>query len=167
MLSKLVSNSMYKVSQLVQTIEGWLIMFASFLLAYVGEGITSFYVMATAVLLDSVLGICSAIKRGEFAFSYLAREMFPKLAIYTVILILIYMTERTLPINHVIATPIISAAICSIELWSILAHVRIIKPDLALGILLSKHLEGEIARKLGVTGADVKEALNKRQNQEQ
>ncbi|MFR9539168.1 MAG: hypothetical protein SNI49_03320 [Rikenellaceae bacterium] len=148
------------MSQITQTVSGWAMMAVAFLMSYIGEGIASFYIIFVVVFLDAVLGIVSSIRRGGFAFSYLARETLSKLGIYLIILFVVFMTEKTLPLNFVIATPCLAAIICTIELWSILAHVLILKPNMAIVHLLRKHLEGEIARKLGVSAGDVSEALN-------
>lgn len=160
LILKYIGKAMIKLTEIGQSIHGWAMMLGAFFLAYIGEGLASFAVVLAVVALDAIFGIVASIRRGGFILSYLARESLVKVLIYGVVLFVFYMIEHTLPIATLIATPVMATIIAVIELWSILAHVSILKPDLAIIKVLRLALRGEIARKLGVDPSEVTEALS-------
>lgn len=155
------NSMMIRIADIVQNIFGWGVVAASFLLNYFGETYAAFGSVLAVVTIDGVFGVISAVKRKNFILSYLGRETMSKIFIYLSVVCVVHIIEDTAVDWSTFATPLISALICAVELWSILGHVSILKPDLPLVALLRNYLLGEIARKLDVTPDEADKILSK------
>lgn len=124
-------------------------------LAFVGVGIS--------VLIDMIVGIWAAIRKGEYAQSELARDTISKILTYGGALVIIIYIEKLCGVDIHIGTNISAACICAVELWSIAGNALIINTNLSFFRLIRSALVGEIARKLRITEDDVKTAFENNQ----
>lgn len=155
----IIASFFTKLGEVLGTFWGWIVTAFFFLCDfYAGFGF-AFLSVGLLIMMDTIAGIWAAIKQKKYVRSELMRDMFSKIALYGAALIAVCHIEM---LNHdtTFVTYVIATAMCCTEFWSFGGNALIINPNLTFFKLLRPALIGEIARKLGRSEEEVKEALN-------
>ena len=147
------------------TLAGWMLGVVMAFFAFIGDERAPFIAVGIAVLLDMFWGILSAVKRGKFILSYLARETVYKVLIYGTVLSVILYIERSIHDSWGLGTTILCVIAAACEVWSACAHVLILKPNFVFIQLFRKYLAGEIANKLNMTKEEAIEIMIEHEKQ--
>ena len=115
------------------------------------------------ILVDLIFSCWAHYKLHDFAFSKLVRGTMVKVIIYSfLILCFLGFESNALFTNRFsICGDIFVPLCCVAEIWSLLANITIIAPELGVIKLIRKFLLGEIANKLHMTQDEVKSYLDK------
>lgn len=116
------------------------------------------------VLIDMLFGLAVTIyKKGwNHIMSCRLRDSLIKIFFYLVIIIGLFAIETVLVDGYAITAKLAFAVITATELWSIIANMLILFPNLPALNLLKKYLTKEIAKKLGEENIEnIEETLNK------
>lgn len=134
--------------------------------AYFSGSVGIYYGLIAIVIIDAVMGVLVAVKKGEYALSELLRNTGVKLMLYTLWFMAVHIFEKVTFDNTGMVSVMTSFVVASIvELISIAANGLILKPDFPFFRIMLKPLKGEIAKKLGITPEDVEDALSYNKSQ--
>lgn len=114
------------------------------------------------VLIDMLFGLSVTIKlKGvKNILSSRIRDSLVKAFFYLVIIIGLFFIETNIIEGYELTSKVAFAIICGTELWSIMANMLILLPNIPALRLLKKYLEKEISSKTGEKIEDVKDILN-------
>lgn len=153
-----------KMDDILGCVLGWVTTGICCIINYFAGEKTVFIAVFSCVILDAIAGIWSAIMQKKYACSELLRNTCSKLFAYVGSLIVVILIGRLIGFDNMLATSIVASVICACELWSMSASFLIINPNLIFFQLVRVKLVGEIARKLGVSEEEVKEAFDDNKN---
>ena len=148
---KLIDN----LYNLLYSLPGKVLFSITALLSFFAPIQSSFYIVIAFILSDLFWGILSSRKQNKYIQSTLVKETFKKVGIYSFLLAGIFLMEFLLHEENFWGIKIFTAMVAACELWSISAHMLIIKPDLPILKLLRLHLKSEIDNKLGRDTGDI------------
>lgn len=156
-----MENFVTKLCEAICSVYGWALLLMMSVVDFIAGYKVVILIAFSAVIIDAVWGIASAIKRKQFALSELARDSLPKLTVYGSCLLMFMLVDR-LMLEMEITTRVVCACIVLVEAWSATASMIICFPKLPFLRILRKALAGEIARKLNCDPTDVESILNSR-----
>ena len=128
---------------------GWLLALLGTTFNFFAPEKYAFTLVLVAIIIDAIFGIMVAVKLDKFVLSKLGRVTFFKITSYFSALIVLYMIEKLMHDQGFIGIKVAAGWAAACELWSMSAHVLILKPDATFFRLVRKQLKGEIAAKLG------------------
>lgn len=113
------------------------------------------------VAVDMIFGLLVTIKlKGwKHILSARLRDSLVKAFFYILIIIGLFLIEKNLIDGYALTAKLAFALICGTELWSILANMLIILPNIPVLRMLKSLLEQEIAKKTGQSIEEVKKDL--------
>lgn len=120
------------------------------------------------VAVDMAFGIAVTVKRKGWShiLSSRLRDSLVKALFYLIIIIALFLIEKNVVDGYALTAKLAFSVICGTELWSIMANMLVLMPNIPVLKMLSKMLEQEIAKKTGVDEAKVKEELESGENKE-
>lgn len=149
---KTITELWYKILYAGSTAWGWLISQAVFICSFFDKDSEMLIkILWVVVTIDLVLGIITSVKLKRHVLSQAIIKSAIKYGIYTALFWIVVASERGIGLEWFLASKLIFAFSVAAEVWSILAHISIIKPDLIIVRILRKALAGEVAKKLGVS----------------
>lgn len=157
---KLLTSIGIKLSSMVNSIWGLLIIFGTWLVEFLGGYELAIWSVITCVILDLFWGVWASIVRKRFAKSELFRETVTKLTAYATALLVFILCEKNIPGDTFFIVSIIATIMCGTELWSMSANILIVNPKAVFFKLLRPALKSEIASKLHVPEEEVDKILN-------
>jgi hypothetical protein len=164
LLIKTFENVGVKILAAFSSVGGWLISLTIFISTYFGEARTNMgYIILAAICFDLGWGIASSMKRKQFVLSQCITKSAMKIAIYLSIFTMICLSEKGLNEDWYISSRVGCAILCAAELWSVCGHILILSPNTPVVRLLSKYLQGEISRKLGIEESKIEEIMNNKE----
>lgn len=147
---------------LFESIYGYIIFCTVLVTSFISGEKVVITMVLLAIFADFILGVWTSIKQKRFTTSQLIQDTFVKIIVYGVPLLLIGLSE-----NNFTETAIGFYAGCALaigcELWSILAHLIIIAPNMPFPKILRLQLQDEIKSK---TGKDINELTKKEREDE-
>lgn len=149
----------HKIVEILSTVWGWLL-FVCGSVFNVLVGYRAAIVLVTFMMIaDLFWGIAAAKAQGKFVQSELLRATFYKVAGNYFALIFAIMIERVVGWDWFVATNTIAALMSVAEFISIGGNILIVNPNMPFFKLMRSALTGEIARKLGRSEEEVKQAF--------
>jgi len=115
-----------------------------------------------AIFFDFFFGVWASVKKGTFLKTKAWGNSFIKILIYGSVIIIVRTLEFGIHEESYLTTKLVCSFATGCELWSIMANILIIKPDMPFISLLRKSLANEIADKLHIDKSEVEDELNKR-----
>lgn len=148
-----------KASIFFSTCWGWITTVFGMLLTFLLPIQYMFILLFTIIIVDAVFGLIAANKQNIPITSSKARQTVNKMLIYFITLSLAYAIEYIFHVTIIIKVLFVIA--CLVELYSAIANVLIIKPDMPFFRLFEKIVKGEIVKKSGIKEEDVNDILKK------
>lgn len=115
-----------------------------------------------AIFFDFFFGVWASSMRGTFVKTKAWGNSFVKILVYGSVIIIVRTLEMGINEDSFLTTKLVCSFATACELWSVMANILIINPDLPFISLLRKSLANEIADKLHIDKEEVEEELNKR-----
>lgn len=160
-MTEIIINIGYKLSEMFQTVYGWIAAACIFIVNFFAGYECSIHAVIVCVLLDTIWGIAAQIKRGHFALSEVGRHgLFSKFALYASAIVGFILIERMAGIDSQITVIAICSIICLIELWSMAGSALIVNPKMRFLRIFRQVLAGEVARKMQVPVEEAKKYLD-------
>lgn len=160
MISKLLTAIGHKLTCLLGTVWGKILLIVAWIIEFVGGYELAICSVVVAITLDLIWGVWASIVRGKFAKSELMRETISKMTAYMSGLLMFILAEKNLPGDSFFVVSIIATVMVCTELLSMSANILIVNPKLMFFKLLRPALKGEIANKLHVPEDKVDEILD-------
>ena len=155
------SNMWHKIVEILSTVWGWLLFICGSVIN-VFVGYRAAIVLVTFMMLaDMFWGIAAARSQGKFVQSELLRATFYKICGNYFALIFAVLIEQVVGWDWFVATNTIAALMGVAEFISIGGNILIVNPNMPFFKLMRSALTGEIARKLGRSEEEVKQAFEK------
>jgi hypothetical protein len=149
-LSSVLPGLGSKLFSAIKGVGGRWLAFMTFLSTFIGEEMILAHYILIAILFDLVFGSITSYKNGKFTVSVLLAKTPMKIAIYLTIFTMMAMAESVLFKTTGYVTRLTASLLVVSEVWSILGHILIIKPNFPVVRLLKKQLSTEIEKKLGI-----------------
>lgn len=162
-LQLLVCGITAKLIDALSTIYGWLAATILFIINFYSGYAVVIAGIVVCVLLDAFWGIYVARKSGKSILSCRGRDTWLKLAVYLTFVTMMIIIDSIASLSGFdvkLTTTIVGMLICLTELWSVVASISILYPQLPILKLLRRALTGEIAHKLNIDEQDVEKYLN-------
>lgn len=160
-MAEIIINIGYKLSEMFQTVYGWIAAACIFIVNFFAGYECSIHAVIVCVLLDTIWGIAAQIKRGHFALSEVGRHgLFSKFALYASAIVGFILIERMAGIDSQITVIAICSIICLIELWSMAGSALIVNPKMRFLRIFRQVLAGEVARKMQISVEDARSYLD-------
>jgi len=156
---EVVENLFFKVKEVLSTVLGWFLMSMTFALTLFGSNTVLIHWVIAVLFIDLGMGCWSSIKLKKFHISYALTSTAIKLVMYIIIFCMPLIIDKIIPMDLSMITIAVTILLCSAEFFSVLAHMLIIKPDLAGVKLVRRMLLGEISKKIGCTPDEVESYL--------
>jgi phage-related holin len=137
---------------------GWLVSIIASLLAYFVGLKIMVTLLGVILLIDLIVGIIAAHRRGENITSDKLRNTIVKALIYLIILPLAYSIEIEIGFGMLVHKLLWGLA-AIVELYSITANALIIAPNMPFLKFFTGLVSGEIAKKLSITKEEVNDVL--------
>ena len=137
---------------------GWVFGVLSVLMAFLLPLKASFIILSVIIGLDFIFGIWASYVIKKPITSSKAKATFVKALFYAVVLSVMFVIENYFGIA--IIYKVLFGIACLIELYSVIANMLIIKPDMKLLKLLKVLIIDEIANKLKKSNKDINDILN-------
>lgn len=134
-----------------------------FIGAFLGDKLPLLAYISVAIVIDALWGISTARRAGRFIFSTLIKKSAVKIAAYASLYALVALIDKSCGDTFMITSTAMASILIVSEMWSILGHIAIAKPNLIAVKILRKHLRGEMARKLGTTEDEIDKIINDEQ----
>lgn len=148
-----------KASLFFSTCWGWITSVVGMLLTFLLPIQYMFILLFSIIIVDAVFGLLAAKKQNILITSSKARQTMVKMMIYFITLTLAYAVEYIFHITIIIKMLFVVA--CLVELYSTIANILIIKPDMPFFRLFEKIVKGEIIKKSGIKEEEVNDILKK------
>lgn len=149
---------MTKIGVIFSSFFGWIFGIISILLAFLLPLKASFIILSVIIGLDFIFGIWASWKIKKPITSSKAKATFIKALFYAIVLSVMFAIENYFGIA--IVYKVLFGVACLIELYSVIANMLIIKPDMKLLKLLKVLIIDEIANKLKKSDKDINDILN-------
>ena len=120
------------------------------------------HLTVAVVIIDALFGLAVTIKNKGWnkIMSSRLRDSIIKLFFYLLFIMLFFLIEQQLFEEWYIGCKVVFAITSGVEIWSILANMLILTPNLPFLRLFKKVFTSEMARKLGMTEDELKETIN-------
>lgn len=148
-----------KLANMLDSIWGWLLLVGGSIFNVLLGYKVALAMVAFVIFGDLFFGIGAARKQGKYAQSELVRATINKVGAYYFVLIVAVFIEQVITWDWFFVTNTLATIIVVTEVWSISGNILIINPNAPFFRLMRSALIGEIARKLGRTEEQVKEAF--------
>lgn len=151
---------------LFSSIESWVVSAILFVISFLGNGSTYILFITVAVLIDLVVGVVRSyrIQNIKLKSSGIFNAIC-KLLIYMSLIILFVLLDKIFGMDETyVFTRGISAIILTGEIWSIIANLAILHPDIKVFKLIKKFVESEIAEKTGIDKNEIQKELDENNN---
>lgn len=148
----------------------WSLGFASLVFCgtFLGERLPLLIYISIAILIDALWGIRTAVKTKRFIFSKLITKSAIKIAAYVTTYALVALVEKGFIDNDfTLSSSIVAAILITSELWSVLGHISLAKPDWIVIEILKRHLKGEMSRKLNIDESELDEILKEKKQSDE
>ena len=156
-----IERMWHKIVEILSTVWGWLL-FTIGSIFNVLVGYKAAIVLVTFMMIaDLFFGVAAARAQGKFVQSELLRATFYKIAGNYFALIFAVLMEQVVDYDWFLATNAIAALMGVAEFVSISGNILIVNPNAPFFKLMRSALTGEIARKLGRSEEEVKQAFEK------
>lgn len=152
-----VGGILSKIVALLSTFWGWLIALFTFILTFLLPIKDMFVLLFIIIAADMIFGIWASIIQKKSITSTKLRGTIIKIMIYLVVLSLAFAIETQLGWDLI--CKVLFSIASSIELYSVIANLLIIKPDMVFLKLFSKLVKGEIANKAKLNEEEVDKFL--------
>lgn len=120
------------------------------ILAFLGiERLWLIKLVIIALVIDLIWGTLSSIKLKKFLYSRFFIATLVKASIYGTLFSIMAVVESGFSPEFTWFSRLTCIVICISEMWSIFAHILIVKPNFPIIKILKKALTGEITKKLG------------------
>lgn len=146
-----------KIAAILSTTWGWVVLTVGTILTFFIPLKVLFIVLGAIIIGDLVFGIWAAIKKGEHITSSKLRSTLIKSLVYLTVIPAAYAVEAI--IGWAIAYKVLFAIAAGTEIYSMIANLLIIKPDMPFLRLFKGLVSGEIAKKVGLTQDKVEDLL--------
>lgn len=110
------------------------------------------------------LGVTIFKKGWGHILSCRLRDSLVKILFYVTIIVGLFLIESVLIGGYFLTAKLAFAVIAGTELWSIMANMLVLFPNLPALKLLKKYLTGEIAKKLSINEDNAEQILNDSEN---
>ena len=147
-----------KLITVFSTFWGWVVTLFTFILTFLLPVKDMFVLLFIIIAFDMLFGIWASILKKKSITSSKLRGTIIKTMIYLVVLSLAFAIENQL--GWSLICKVLFSIASSIELYSVIANLLIIKPDMVFLKLFSKLVKGEIANKAKVKEEEVDKILN-------
>lgn len=151
----------HKIVEILSTFWGWLLFICGSVFNVLAGYKWAIVLVTFMMISDLFWGIAAARAQGKFVQSELLRATFYKVTGNYFALIFAVLIERVVGWDWFVATNTIAALMGVAEFISIGGNILIVNPNMPFFKLARKALTGEIARKLGRSEDEVKEAFDK------
>lgn len=152
-----------KIMAVLSNFWSWIMSVFVFIGAFLGDKLPLLAYISVAIVIDALWGISTARRAGRFIFSTLIKKSAIKIAAYASLYSLVALVDKAFGDTFMITSTAMASILIVSEMWSILGHIAIAKPNLIAVKLLRKHLRGEMARKLGITEDEIEKIINDEQ----
>ncbi len=160
-LIKTFDNLGVKILAALSSVGGWLLSIIIFCSSYFGESRSQMAIIVlVSICIDLGWGIASAVKRKQFVLSQCIVKSAMKIAIYWTIFTMICLSEIGLNDDWFVGSSVACSILVAAELWSVFGHILILNPNTPAIRLLSKYLQGEMSKKLGIEETQLDEIMN-------
>lgn len=150
-----------KFTAVVSSVWGWFLGVMGFILTYLLPIREMFIILGIIILTDMIVGLWCAIRNKNAITSSKLRGTIIKAAIYLVVLSLAFAIENQLGWD--IASKVLFSIASAIELYSVIANILILYPNMPFLRLFKGMVEGEISKKTGVNKEKVEDFLKNKE----
>jgi cytochrome c biogenesis protein CcdA len=157
---------MGKLVNLYSEVSSWVGTLFIFLTSFLGDSGDWIIYILIITLIDLIVAIIKSIKLGKGILSNKLVSYLGKISIYVLVFIGFYFLDKTLDFDSQWFSRIYSSIIIFSEIWSILANVSIIRPNLPVIRLLQSILKTEISKKLEIDQDKLDKYFKSSQNEE-
>lgn len=146
------------LSSIPKSVTALMLFFATFGLAPIAPLI---HLVIGFVFTDMLFGLCVTIfKKGwGHILSCRLRDSLVKILFYITIIVGLFLIESVLIDGYFLTAKLAFAVIAGTELWSIMANMLVLFPNLPALKLLKKYLTSEMAKKLDITSEETSKCL--------
>lgn len=155
----MIEKVLTKLGDILSHAWGWVLLVCGSAFNVIAGYQAAITLVTFVIIGDLIFGIMAARKQGKYAQSELIRSTFHKVGAYYFVLLVAVMIEQVVHWDWFMATDFFATIIAITELWSIAGNILIINPRAPIFKLMRSALVGEIARKLGRTESEVKQAF--------
>lgn len=152
---------LHKLSDMLSHVWGWVLLICSSIFNVIAGYKAALVLVGFVILGDLFFGIAAARKQGKYTQSGLIRATINKCGAYYFVLLVAVMIEQVVTWDWFLVTNTFATVIAITELWSIAGNILIINPNAPFFRIMRSALIGEIARKIGRSEDEVKEAFDK------
>lgn len=152
---------LHKLSDMMSHVWGWVLLICGSAFNVIAGYKAALVLVGFVILGDLFFGIAAAKKQGKYTQSELIRSTINKFGAYYFVLLVAVMIEQVVTWDWFLVTNTFATVIAITELWSIAGNILIINPNAPFFRIMRSALVGEIARKMGRSEDEVKEAFDK------
>lgn len=134
---------------------GWLLTGISSVITFFASEQYAFAVVLGAIFIDAYFGASVSLRNGKFLLSKLGRATIFKITAYGACLVMVFMLEKLVHEQGFVGVKMAAAWALACEFWSTSANILIIWPEATFFKIMRRHLQGEMAAKLGVPIDDI------------
>lgn len=134
---------------------GWLLTSLSGIVTFFASERYAFIVVLSAIFIDAYFGASVSVRSGKFLMSKLMRATIFKITAYGACLIMVFMLEKLVHEEGFVGVKMAAAWALACEFWSASANILIVWPEATFFKIMRRHLQGEMAAKLGVPVDDI------------
>jgi len=158
----ILSNIWFAINGFLSTCWGKIILAALFIGSTFAPISGLIHITLILVFIDMLFGIVVTVKTkgSKHLLSSRLRDSIIKLFFYLLFIMLFFMIEKELFDQWYIGAKAVFSITSGVEIWSILANMLILAPNLPFLKLLKKVLSAEMSKKLGLTDEDIKNTLD-------
>lgn len=162
----ILSNIWLAINGFLSTCWGKIVLAALFIGSTFAPISGLIHITLILVFIDMFFGIFVTIKtKGwKHLLSSRLRDSLIKLFFYLLFIMLFFLIEKELFDQWYIGAKAVFAITSGVEIWSILANMMILSPNLPFLKLLKKVLSAEMARKLGIEITELNETMDNTDN---
>lgn len=156
----ILHNIPLKIASVLSNFWSGIVSIFVFIGSFLGDKLPLLAYISVAILIDALWGISTAKRAGKFIFSTLIKKSAVKIAAYTSLYALVALVDKAFGDAFMITSTAMASILIVSEMWSILGHIAIAKPNMIAVKILKKHLRGEMARKLGISEDKLDEIID-------
>lgn len=158
----ILSNIWLAINGFLSTCWGKIVLAALFIGSTFAPISGLIHITLILVFIDMFFGVAVTVKtKGwKHLLSSRLRDSLIKLFFYLLFIMLFFLIEKELFDQWYIGAKAVFAITSGVEIWSILANMMILSPNLPFLKLLKKVLSAEMARKLGIEINELNETMD-------
>ena len=155
-----------KLASVYTHAEAWALAIFAYIVSYLGDASAFAHYIGIAVFVDLVLGIWRSRRKAKTGVrSKGIRATISKAFVYYLLLFLIIQIDKITDAESLLITRGFCALMIGAEIWSIMANLAVIFPEVGALRLVQKYLITEIADKTRIDEETIKTELNKIENE--